>query len=342
MKRTRNTLLIACLASAILLVGAVPAWAAPGNDNLAAATAIAAVPATESGDTTGASLEPGEPQPCGSIGSTVWYTVTPSQDGTIIFDTFGSTYDTVLAVHQGTSMGSLVLRACNDDSTGLQSKVTVPVSAGVTYSIQVGGFVGQTGPLTLNLAAFVPVAGDSFSSPHVFGDLPYSFSGATTQATDESAEPHPCGGIGSTLWFRYDATEPGLVSVTTAGSGYDSVLAVYSGSSLGSLALIDCNDDAGVYPFHAQSMVGFTATPGTSYYIQAGGYAGSRGPLELRASFGAHAGDPLGAASVGFQADDQYQEVDVVAGAVVVAGASVRVDGGSVEEALVCAVVVCV
>lgn len=48
--------------------------------------------------TVGASLEAGEPRPCGSIGSTVWYTFTAAYNGTGVVDTIGSSYDTVVAV----------------------------------------------------------------------------------------------------------------------------------------------------------------------------------------------------------------------------------------------------
>src|SRR5437870_2093012 len=86
------------------------AWAqsptpAPANDNFADATVIAAIPFSDGPfSTAGATTEPGEPSPCGTIGTTVWYSFTPTQNGTIGADTFGSDYDTVLAVYTGNSL----------------------------------------------------------------------------------------------------------------------------------------------------------------------------------------------------------------------------------------------
>ena len=102
--------------------------------------------------TTGATTELSEPSPCGDIGSTVWYSFTPSSTETLTMNTFGSGFDTVLALYTGPSVGSLALVRCNDDfGGGLQSQVRFSVAAGTTYHIQVGGFNGAGGSLTLNL-----------------------------------------------------------------------------------------------------------------------------------------------------------------------------------------------
>ncbi len=80
---------------------------APANDNFANATLITTIPFSDGPfSTTEATSEPGEPSPCGSIGRTVWYSFTPSQSGTIVADTTGSDYDTVLAVYTGSSIAS--------------------------------------------------------------------------------------------------------------------------------------------------------------------------------------------------------------------------------------------
>ena len=54
-----------------------------------------------------AGIDPGEPLPCGMAGDTVWYTYTPSKDGTLLVDTNGSTFDTVLAAYTGVELASL-------------------------------------------------------------------------------------------------------------------------------------------------------------------------------------------------------------------------------------------
>ena len=123
-----------------------------GNDDFANAVAIPKpLPFTNAQDTTGSTVELGEPSPCGGIASTVWYRHTPTTNGTMIADTFGSSYDTVLAVYTGPDVGSLTLVDCNDDTIDLQSEVTFAASAGTTYHFQLGGFSGGTGSLVLNV-----------------------------------------------------------------------------------------------------------------------------------------------------------------------------------------------
>ena len=57
----------------------------------------------------------------------------------------------MLAVHTGNAVNSLTQRACNDDfNPGLQSSVKFNATAGTTYRIQVGGYNGASGSITLN------------------------------------------------------------------------------------------------------------------------------------------------------------------------------------------------
>ncbi len=101
--------------------------------------------------TTAATTEVSEPSPCSNIASTVWYSFTAASAETLTVNTFGSDYDTVLAVHTGPSVGSLALVGCNDDFRGFQSQVRFSVTGGTTYRIQVGGYDGAVGSLSLNL-----------------------------------------------------------------------------------------------------------------------------------------------------------------------------------------------
>ena len=53
----------------------------------------------------------------------VWYTFIASQNGIVTVDTVSSNYDTVVGVFTGIC-GTLNQVACNDDFTGLSSRVT--------------------------------------------------------------------------------------------------------------------------------------------------------------------------------------------------------------------------
>ena len=139
-----TTLVMLCV-----LLPAGPAVAAPppANDDFASATTMTQWYST-SQSTAGATVEVSEPQPCGSgLGATVWFKYLSPGTGWVVADTFGSDFDTVLAVYTGAALDSLVNITCNDDASGSQSEVVVSLTGGVTYWFQVGGNSGATGNL---------------------------------------------------------------------------------------------------------------------------------------------------------------------------------------------------
>ena len=65
----------------------------------------------------------------------------------------------------------------------------------------------------------------------------------TRGATTQTGEPQPtCGPVGKTVWYRLTASRSESVTITTEKSTYDTVLAVYTGTSLASLTQVACND----------------------------------------------------------------------------------------------------
>ena len=82
-------------------------------------------------------------------GKSVWWTWTAPTSGTVEINTFGSDYDTVLKVYQGTSVDSLRRIASNDDSGSLQSQVTFTAAQGESYQIAVDGYRGASGSIAL-------------------------------------------------------------------------------------------------------------------------------------------------------------------------------------------------
>ena len=65
------------------------------------------------------------------------------------FDTAGSNHDTVLYVRDGSCSGPEL--ACDDDTIGLQSEVTVPLTSGQTVAILVDSFA-VAGSFVLNVS----------------------------------------------------------------------------------------------------------------------------------------------------------------------------------------------
>ncbi len=84
--------------------------------------------------------------------------------------------------------------------------------------------------------------------------------------------------FGNAVWYSWTAPTDGFVTVDTIGSGFDTVLAVYSGSC-GALTPIDCDDDGGG---NLASQLSHFVNAGVTYYYEAGGYSGATGQLVFR------------------------------------------------------------
>jgi hypothetical protein len=234
-------------------------------------------------DNTGATLD--GPQPCGLIGSDVWYSYTASGTGNTTA-TFcgGTTADTVMAVYNtpGTCPLSTDLIVCDDDSgCGLQSTVQWATTAGTTYMIQAGGFNGAQGTGTLTITPpGPPITNDDCSSPTVLvggGPFPVDNDGATTGAEGQANANclfYSTTNITNDVWYTWNATVTGPVSIdlcAATGTLTDSKMAVYSGAGCPSGSALACNDDS----CNFLSKVVVTVTAGQDYTFQIGNFPGA-------------------------------------------------------------------
>lgn len=130
-----------------------------------------------------------------------------------------------------------------------------------------------------------PVATDNNYANAITFTTPYSTAENTTGATVESTDPSPCGyflGNSHSVWFKYTPTVSGTLTVSTAGSNYDTVLSAYTGIP-GAFSNVACDDD---FNFTLQSQISFHVTAGTPYSIEVQSYdSGVGGFLNLAAVF---------------------------------------------------------
>jgi N-acetylneuraminic acid mutarotase len=86
---------------------------------------------------------------------TVWYTLFAPVSGRLTLDTFNSSYDTVLGVYTG-ECGALEALHCNDDNNFFSSQVTVALSEGETYYIEIADRnPGLPQPANMQLSALL-------------------------------------------------------------------------------------------------------------------------------------------------------------------------------------------
>ena len=238
------------------------AQAQPANDNFASAIDLTAYGDTGSttGSTVGATLEPGEQGiDIFSVYASVWYSWTAPTNETMEFDATGSLFGTNLAMVQiftnsGSGISSLqwVGYSYYGHLSGsfLDYTNSFQAVAGQTYYIAVAGYYypNATGVFQLNWSPVKPVGpppNDNFASPTVLTGDWGSTNVDNTLGTHEAGEPSHAGfPANASVWYQWTAPQDGEVALDTIGSiGLDTVLAVYTGSSLASLNQVAANDD---------------------------------------------------------------------------------------------------
>ena len=257
------------LISGILLLMSTVIMAAPNNDDLANATNISNLPTNLQQDSTDASNETNEAGPtCLSNESSpsVWFEYTANSSQTVVFDTFGSDYDTNLSIWQNTEH-PLIPIDCNDDHSNLeQSLINAELEAGITYYINVGGYNGASGNLVFNAKQVNPLANDNLADAiTIDSDATYSNTQATKSATIENGEKiASCNqnGAESSVWYEYSPSANQRNVFNTIGSDYNTVLSIWTGANH-PLTEVACNDDNG----GPQSQVAVNMTANRIYYI---------------------------------------------------------------------------
>ena len=248
---------------------------APANDLFSNAITISGPSGSTTGNNFGASRETGE---SGGGLYSVWWQWQAPQSGEVQIDTAGSNFDTILGVYTGTRVNALTELEENDSASGLgqQSRVTLRVTAGTTYRIRVAGDEGARGRIDLNWVLETAPANDLFSNAITISGPSGSTTGNNFGASRETGESG--GGLYS-VWWQWQAPQSGEVQIDTAGSNFDTILGVYTGTRVNALTELEENDSAS--GLGQQSRVTLRVTAGTTYRIRVAGDEGARGRIDL-------------------------------------------------------------
>lgn len=152
-----------------------------------------------------------------------------------------------------------------------------------TYAVRVNNAAGYctVGPVNLTVAAAAP-ANDAFANATVITGASDHVYGTNVGASVETGEPDHSGhndGIlygGHSVWWTWTAPSTGVVEVDTNGTNFATMLAVYTGSAVNTLARV-----GGAISSSGAANLTFYATAGTTYAIAVDGYAGETGPISL-------------------------------------------------------------
>ncbi|HZR20857.1 MAG TPA: immunoglobulin domain-containing protein [Verrucomicrobiae bacterium] len=148
-------------------------------------------------------------------------------------------------------------------------------------SSQLGAAESQ--PALITLTGLLQLgASDNFANRGPVLNLLNLMSYSNVGATSEPGEPLHAGVPGGhSVWFTWTPLLSGVATITTAGSSFDTLLAVYTGSSLTNLTEVASDDDSGGY---YTSKVVFNAVAGTQYSIVVDGAYGAQGNIILNSS----------------------------------------------------------
>ena len=253
----------------------------------------------------------------------VWWTFTAPGDGVMLFQTYGSNYDTVLSIYSGcghlvqigidgqTTCFAPTQLACNDDLEPGTVWSNIPnfnVLAGQTYKVRLAGYgSSSSGGLAILRAWFSAVsypapANDACSNATIIPPESTSFTdsvsnmGATTDGDCGDPPANPIGTVTSrSVWWTFTPPSDGVCTVDTLTSSFDTTMSIYDATYTG-CASRDGNNVC-VYPsyvtYDEDSGSGFTSVisgqplvAGHVYLIRVAGYStGSRGTVNFNFSF---------------------------------------------------------
>ena len=188
----------------------------------------------------------------------MWYSYTPSEDGTMAINSCATTTDTRIYVYDG-DCAALNQLAFNDDDCGLGSGLSVAVSSGVTYTIEWDDRWSSnafTWELTFTPPT-PPSPGDSCDVAIQVVEGIYSVDGIGSNGSATNAPATDA------IWFTYTPSADGTMDINSCATSTDTRVYVYDGdcTALNQLAFND--DDCGL-----GSGVSSLVSSGVTYTIE--------------------------------------------------------------------------
>jgi hypothetical protein len=179
----------------------------------------------------------------------------------------------VLSAYTGTSVNSLTSTGFLPmDLVFYDYGVEFDVTRGQTYHISCDGNLGTTAPVILSLALTTPASNDKFARRIRMQGSYVAASGFNAGAQPEAGAPNiGNGSTGKLAWWSWTSPVDGSISMDMSLSDYSFPIAVYTGTSLSNLTLVE----AGVQGF------AFNAQTGQTYQIAVGDAAGLTGEIKI-------------------------------------------------------------
>lgn len=286
---------------------------APPNDLCANALVVAALPYTDTQDIFGATVSAGDPvnSANGAVAAhNIWYVWTAPSNMSVVADLQGSQKFSlgpstgvsflVMGVFTGSCGGAWTEIASKADSyTNFFGRARVQFNAvsGTTYYFNVGtksnATIGVNDPSNLVFNLFVDPgapANDLCTNAILVGALPWTDTArnimGSTLSVDDPIETLVWGQqLDQSAWYKLVPAASGTITISSVGSDFMPVLAVWGTGACGSLSNELAGDQGNIAP---DTSISFAATAGQPYYIEVGfvdgAYAASRLTLTITTS----------------------------------------------------------
>jgi len=150
-----------------------------------------------------------------------------------------------------------------------------------SYSVAVASPFGATNsaPAVVMVNATMLGFSDEFSLAQTSTEGCRVVRGSNVNSSRQVGEPsHDVKPTKNSVWRSWRAPGNGVVTMSTRGSSFDTVFAVYTGESMGSLTEVASDDDGGEF---YTSVVRFSAVKGTTYRLVVDGLRGETGEFLL-------------------------------------------------------------
>ncbi len=174
---------------------------------------------------------------------------------------------------------------------GSQVELTPAPAPGYAFIGWTGNASGRDVPLILTMdthkavGATFKLAGDDFSTAFLLSGSSATAVGTNVGMSKEPGEPNHAGNPGGkSIWWRWTAPSSGPVTITTAGSAFNTLLGVYTGPTVSNLVVVASDNNSG--GTSNRSRVTFTATAGMTYNIAVDGVNGASSRVNLSLTLG--------------------------------------------------------
>ena len=155
------------------------------------------------------------------------------------------------------------------------------IAHGGTYQVAVFNAVGAVNSALVSLRltnlAVLPFANNFPGGTNFQGTLVGR--GANFNATKQAGEPtHARKPGGSSVWLTWVAGNNGIATFKTVGSGFDTLLAAYTGNSVANLTEVEYDDDSAGF---LNDQISFNVRDGEVYRLAVDGHAAAQGDIIL-------------------------------------------------------------